>query len=348
MDYKSIVDNLNPEKVKQLLYDLGAEYVDDTKENCLITNTICHNTKGGSMKLYFYFDTHIFYCYTNCESMSIFKFLEHYYKTRQIDYDWYEDVYTVALNCSIQKSLDGFSKVERINLKERYRKKEQPKLNIYNSGVLDTFNKFYPVEWLNDGITRRAMDKFNILYSISQNKIIIPHYDINNNLIGIRGRALNKWEVENIGKYMPVKIENTWYKHPLSLNLYGLNINKDNIKKNGYVFIFEAEKSVLQFESFQQDNCAVAVCGSNFNKFQLNLLIKECHPKEIIICFDKEENKGEDKYFMKLWNICQKYKNYCNFSFIYDRENLLDMKDSPSDKGELVFNQLKEKRVKVK
>ena len=131
MDYKSIVDNLNPEKVKQLLYDLGAEYVDDTKENCLITNTICHNTKGGSMKLYFYFDTHIFYCYTNCESMSIFKFLEHYYKTRQIDYDWYEDVYTVALNCSIQKSLDGFSKVERINLKERYRKKEQPKLNIY-------------------------------------------------------------------------------------------------------------------------------------------------------------------------------------------------------------------------
>ena len=348
MDYKSIVDNLNPEKVKQLLYDLGAEYVDDTKENCLITNTICHNTKGGSMKLYFYFDTHIFYCYTNCESMSIFKFLEHYYKTRQIDYDWYEDVYTVALNCSIQKSLDGFSKVERINLKERYRKKEQPKLNIYNSGVLDTFNKFYPVEWLKDGITQRAMDKFNILYSISQNKIIIPHYDINNNLIGIRGRALNKWEVENIGKYMPVKIENTWYKHPLSLNLYGLNINKDNIKKNGYVFLFEAEKSVLQFESFQQDNCAVAVCGSNFNKFQLNLLIKECHPKEIIICFDKEENKGEDKYFMKLWNICQKYKNYCNFSFIYDRENLLDMKDSPSDKGELIFNQLKEKRVKVK
>ena len=192
------------------------------------------------------------------------------------------------------------------------------------------------------------MDKFNILYSISQNKIIIPHYDINNNLIGIRGRALNKWEIENIGKYMPVKIENTWYKHPLSLNLYGLNINKDNIRKNGYVFLFEAEKSVLQFENFQQDNCAVAVCGSNFNKFQLNLLIKECHPKEIIICFDKEENKGEDKYFMKLWNICQKYKNYCNFSFIYDRENLLDMKDSPSDKGELIFNQLKEKRVKVK
>ena len=102
------------------------------------------------------------------------------------------------------------------------------------------------------------------------------------------------------------------------------------------------EKSVLQCESFSQSNCAVAVCGSNFNKFQLNLLLKECNPKEIIICFDKEENKGEEKYFNKLWNLCKKYINYCNFSFIYDREELLDMKDSPSDKGEKVFNKLKQ------
>ena len=349
MDYEEIIKNLKDEEIIKLMTELGADRYEDTAK-AIIFPTICHNidSSQASMKLYYYKDNHFFYCYTSCEGMSIYKFLKEYYKTRDIEYDWYNDIYTVVLNCSASDITEGFKKEKRINLKEKYSKKEQPKLNIYNPGVLDIFNKYYPVEWLNDGITRRAMDKFNILYSISQNKIIIPHYDINNNLIGIRGRALNKWEVENIGKYMPVKIEDTWYKHPLSLNLYGLNINKDNIKKNGYVFIFEAEKSVLQFESFQQDNCAVAVCGSNFNKFQLNLLIKECHPKEIIICFDKEENKGEDKYFMKLWNICQKYKNYCNFSFIYDRENLLDMKDSPSDKGELIFNQLKEKRVKVK
>ena len=75
------------------------------------------------------------------------------------------------------------------------------------------------------------MDKFNIRYSTTQNKIIIPHYNADGQLVGIRGRALNEWEVENVGKYMPVQIEGKWYSHPLSLNLYGLNFNKEDIKK---------------------------------------------------------------------------------------------------------------------
>lgn len=349
MDYKEIIDNLKDEEIIKLMTELGADRYEIT-DKAIIFPTICHNIDSAtaSMKLYYYKNNHFFYCYTSCEGMSIFKFLKEYYKTRQIEYDWYNDIYQVVLNCSASNSFDDFKIEKRINLKEKYQKKEKPKLKIYPSGVLDVFDKYYPIEWLRDGISKEVMDKFNILYSISQNKIIIPHYDIDGNLIGIRGRALNEWEVENVGKYMPIKIEDTWYKHPLSLNLYGLNLNKKNIRNNGYVYLFEAEKSVLQFESFDQPNCAVAVCGSNFNKFQLNLLVKECHPKEIIICFDKEEKKGEDKYFMKLWNIGQKYKNYCNFSFIYDRENLLNMKDSPSDHGEEIFNKLKERRVKIK
>ena len=192
------------------------------------------------------------------------------------------------------------------------------------------------------------MDKFNIFYSISQNKIIIPHYDIDGRLVGIRGRALNEWEVENVGKYAPIRIENTWYKHPLSMNLYGLNVNRKNIQAHGLCFLFESEKAVMQMEGFHLPNCSVAVCGSNFNKYQLNILMKTCAPHEIILCFDKEELPGEDKYFNKLWNICQKYKNYCNFSFIYDREGLLDLKDSPTDKGEETFIKLVGKRVIVK
>ena len=328
---------------------LGVEPTKET-DKYIIFPTICHNIDANeaSPKLYYYKANHLFYCYTECGPMNIFQFLRHYYETREIEYDWYEDIFSAIEKCSINKNIDQLSSKKEEKYETRFKKRTSPNLDIYSEDILGIFVKRYPVEWLNDGIIPAAMDKFNILYSISQNKIIIPHYDVEGHLVGIRGRALNDWEVELGGKYMPVKIEDKWYKHPLSLNLYGLNKNLQNIRKNGIVYLFESEKSVLQLEGFDMDNCGVAVCGSNFNKFQLNILMKNCHPKEIVICFDKEENKGKDKYMRKLNRICEKYKNYCNFSYVYDMENLLDMKDSPTDKGEETFKKLLDRRIKVK
>ena len=350
MDYAEIISNLDTDSVIQLMTKLGADRYDD-RGDYIVFPTICHNVDASeaSMKLYFYKNNKVFMCYTECGGMSIFKFLRHYYETRQIEYDWYQDIYEVVRDCSNFEIKDGFVQPVYKSLKDRYvavRKEKQ--LPEYSTSVLDCFVKQYPQEWLDDGITKEAMDTFNISYSISQNKIIIPHYDIDGRLVGIRGRALNEWEVENVGKYAPVRIEQTWYKHPLSMNLYGLNITEWDIKKTGICFLFESEKSVMQMEGFSIPNCSVAVCGSNFNKYQLNILMKYCHPTEITLCFDKEELPGQDKYFNKLWNICQKYKNYCNFSFIYDREGLLNLKDSPTDKGEEIFLKLLDKRVKVK
>lgn len=331
------------------MQQLGADRYENTDKYILFP-TICHNLNASeaSMKLYFYKDSKIFYCYTECGKMSIFSFLKHYYETKNYEYDWFQDIYSVVESCSIRKTIEEFTYNTFEKKKEKYYYNNTISFINYPKGILDIFNKVYPIEWLKDNISKKAMDKYNILYSISQNKIIIPHYDINNNLIGIRGRALNLEEVETFGKYMPIKIENKWYSYKLSLNLYGLNLNKNNIINNGYVYLFESEKSVLQCESFFEDNCSVACCGSNFNKYQLKLLMNECHPKEIIICFDKEELPNEDKYFNKLYNLCKKYNNYCKFSFLYDRENLLELKDSPSDKGKEIFEKLVDKRVRVK
>ena len=350
MDYAKIIENLNTDAVIHLMTELGADRYDD-RGDYIIFPTICHNedSSEASMKLYFYKNNKIFVCYTSCGGMSIFKFLKHYYEERQIEYDWYQDIYEVVCNCSDFKRKEGFERTPYKSLRERYKvARKEVQLPEYSKNVLDCFVKHYPPEWLNDGITKEAMDAFDISYSIAHNKIIIPHYDIEGRLVGIRGRALNDWEVENVGKYAPIHIEQTWYKHPLSMNLYGLNVTKKNIRAHSICFLFESEKSVMQAEGFKLPNCSTAVCGSNFNKYQLNILMKTCAPHEIVLCFDKEELPGEDKYFNKLWNICQKYKNYCNFSFIYDREGLLDLKDSPTDKGEETFIKLLGKRVNVK
>lgn len=351
IDYKTIVENLQDNKVIELMKQLGADrYKDETKQ--IIFPTICHNidASSASMKLYYYKDTHLFYCYSECGPLSIFKLLKEYYKTRNIEYNWYTDILQVIENCSTATLSASIWNNEKVyeRLRDKYqRKSKKIELPIYPKGILDVFQKVYPEQWLQEGISREAMDKFNILFSTSQNKIIIPHYDVNDNLVGIRGRALKEWEIENLGKYMPVRIENIWYTHPLSLNLYGLNKNKENIKKQGYVYLFEAEKSVMQCESFKELSCAVAICGSSLNKFQLNLLMRECAPRDIILCLDREQ-KNNDDYFNKLYNMCKKYSHYANFSFIYDRDGLLGQKDSPSDRGEDIFNKLKGKRVIVK
>ena len=348
IDYEQIVKDLKDEEVIRLMYELGADRHEET-DNYIIFPTICHNENAteASMKLYYYKDTHLLYCYTEDGPMSIYKFLENYYKTRNIEYNWGQDILKVVFQCSAATELTTKETIFKQSLKDKYHKRQSIQLAAYSPNVLESFVKQYPIEWLEDNISAGAMDKYNIRYSISQNKIIIPHYDINNRLVGIRGRALNESEIA-YAKYAPVKIEDIVYKHKLSLNLYGLNHNWKNIKELGICYIAESEKAVLQSELFGEKNCTVAICGSSLNIYQIKLLMQHCQPKEIVLCLDKEELPGEDKYFYKLWDMCSKYKLYTNMSFIYDRENLLNLKDSPFDRGRNIFNKLLEKRVKVK
>ena len=349
IDYKSIIEQLDTSKVIQLMKRLGVEdYIE--KPGYVIFPTICHHPdpNEASMKLYYYENNHLFVCFTEDGNMSIFNFLKHYYECRGLSYDWYQDIYKVILDCSNFNPNLGFAPNKYQSIRNTYKAAERVKLPTYPNGIIDCFTKYYPPEWLNDGITKTSMEKFNIRYSAPQNKIIIPHYNPDGELVGIRGRALNEWEVENIGKYMPVQIEGKWYSHPLSLNLYGLNWTKDNIKRTGTCFLMEAEKSVLQMESWDLPNCAAAVCGSQFNKHALKLLMQTARPREVVICFDKEEKPGSEDYFYKLYNIGKKYSTYCDFSFIYDRENLLELKESPTDRGADTFWKLYKKRVKIK
>lgn len=346
IEYSEIVEQLDDNKVKAMLDKLDIPYQD--KGNYLLMPTVCHHSSidDASWKLYYYKNTHIFNCYTEDGAMSIFTFLKHYYESRDIAYDWFVDIYELVRGCSYFTE-DKSSTAYR-SIRDNYENfKTRHELPEYPPSVLDSFIKYYPIEWLKDNISKEAMDKFNIRYSISQNKIIIPHYDVRGRLIGIRGRALNKEDIEQWGKYAPIQLEGKWYSHPLSLNLYGLNKTKENIKNSGIAFIGEAEKFVLQCESFHAPNRSAAVCGSRLNKYALDILIRTCHPHEIVICFDKEELPNKEDYFNKLYEMCKKYKVYANFSFIYDKEHLLDLKDSPTDKGEDIFNRLITTRVKV-
>ena len=230
---------------------------------------------------------------------------------------------------------------------------EVPALPYYSPSVLDCFSDYYHPSWIKDGISIDSMKKFNIKFSLGQNKIIIPHFDINGRLVGIRGRALEKKEIEESGKYRPIQIGKIIYTHPLQFNLYGIYEHKQGIQRRRSAIIAEAEKSVMLDDGYYGDlsNC-VACCGSTFNKYHVSLLTNILGVNEIVVALDKEYVDWRDdkakKYRAKLEGLCKRYKNQANFSYIWDYDNVLEEKDSPFDKGKDVFEHLYKNRVKVR
>ena len=73
--------------------------------------------------------------------------------------------------------------------------------------------------------------------------------------------------------------------------------------------------------------------------------------KEIIIAFDKQFQKTGDKewekWVIKLKTLYNKYGNYINISYMFDKDNLLGYKDSPVDCGKDTFIQLFNKRIRI-
>lgn len=366
IDLEQLQNNLSSNDIIDIVTELGADRYKEYPDY-IIFPTICHNefSEDASMKLYYYLDNKIFKCYTECdESFNIYTLVDKRFrllgknrvssyeeKKNEDDYTFY-DIVQFILNHSDSESFYYKNKNENKykSIRTKYLRKESPLLIKFNEGILVSFFDIYPIEWIEEGISPNTMKKFNIKYSISENKVIIPHYDIDNNLVGIRGRALNKDEADKFGKYRPIEVEGISYAHPLSLNLYGLNLCKDAIRKYKKVILVEGEKSVLKgYEYYGENNIMVAVCGSHINKQQINLLIKNFDVKEIIIAFDKEYESLREatQYILRYKESCERYKNYCNFSIIIDRDNLLDLKDAPVDKGKDIFEKLLKERVKI-
>lgn len=347
--YKEIIEQLDIEEAKIIIEGLGIPILNET-DDYLILPTVCHNIsdEDNSGKLYFYKNTKVFMCYTCCGAMSFFTFLKKFYEVRKIPYNWHRDILEVLQGKSSMGGggSNGFEGIYKSKKEKYIQKKNRKLLPEYDVNILNLYEEAYPQIWVDDGISKETMKKYGILYSQSYDRIIIPHRDLDGRLIGIRSRNLSQWEIEKVGKYMPLRVEGRYYSHPLSLNVYGLGENKENIRNRGICFIGESEKFVLQMESFSGVNCGVSTCGSNLNKYQVDLIIRAAAPREMVICYDREDNLN-NKYFYKLWDMCNKYKNYCKISFICDLEKKLSLKDSPTDKGEEIFNQLVEKRVKV-
>lgn len=351
MNAKDVIEQITIDEVEQFLRSLGVVKINRTR-GTLICPTICHNPidEADSMKLYYYDSTKNFHCYTQCsDNFSIITLYQRYMEINHSKVSFYE-----ALDYVKQFLKVGTSKyIHPVEVEEYGTKKKIASITLpeYDNRVLDCFDKYYHPLWLKENISKEAMDKFDIRFHYGMNKIIIPHYDIDGRLVGIRGRAISKEDME-FGKYRPIYLGDKMYAHQLGFNLYGINEAKDAIKALKRAYIFEGEKSCLLSRTYYGDeSIAVATCGSQLNRFQIDLLTKKLHVNEIILCYDKEydhpySEKGK-KYRQKLKDKCLKYQGLATFYYVFDEHGLLNEKDSPIDQGKEVFEKLLNKKYKI-
>lgn len=373
-DKDKIKKELTITQVADLLASFGGE--PQILGDKILSKTICHNKFGEecSHKLYYYENSQLFTCYTNCGTgFDIYELvckvkkvnneLKQYYDDKGNlsfrDWELYDAIEFIAIYfgyTNVVSNFDGFKHslpdeevFARWNKTKATTETKRVEFKVFNPDILKNLPTPRIAPWEEEGISKEVMKMRGIAYNPRTHAIVIPHYDIDNHLIGIRERTLVK-EDEQYGKYKPSILNGIMYNHPLGFNLYNLNNSKKNIKLLKKAVVFEGEKSPLLLASYigPENDFSVACCGSNLINYQVNLLLS-LGVEEIIIGFDKQyKAPGDDEYqkwTKKLEELHTKYGAKVQISYLFDTEGLLGYKDSPIDKGLDIFMELFENRI---
>lgn len=349
MDARKVKDLLSERDIFDLLEELGAAPV-RLQNGVIECITVCH--RGSKRKLYYYHDKKIFNCYTNCGVQDIFGLIQNIlesdfssaYMFIVSRFGLKEDPEEVGVSGHVENPGNIF--------RRKLKPLEFPKIDILPESLLNTYYDMYHKNWIDDNISIQSMKKYGIKYSIEDNQIIIPHRDQDGKLIGIRGRNLNENLVKDGKKYMPVYSRELGraLKHPTGANLYGLDKNKDLINETRAIILFESEKSVLQLDSFFPElSIGVCISGSSLTDYQISLLNKY-NINEVIIGLDKEFDQiGDQKEKIYAEKIEKSFVNRLSaryrVSVLWDLNDRIPIKSSPSDLGKETFIKMMEERI---
>lgn len=355
MFYKteSVKDNLTIEHVYNLLEALDAEprYESDDR---LVCKSICHG--GNHHKLVYFAETGNFFCRSNCGAIGdIFTLLSIVMDSPNFN----EMVNWVVENSGIDIAADGkgtkpqAKELDDIAAVDNLLDMETIKPAVYESNPIKHYPFAMPQPWLDENIDTQVCKDAGIKINPLTADILIPHYSIDGELIGIKTRTLIK-EAERhdihyengsfrpAGKYQQFRnAEQTFSVHN-NLSLYGMDYAKDKIDK-GAIVIFEAEKSVLKLRSANPDAACVSCNGSFISKFQMKQLL-DCGVQTVYVAFDRDYARIGDKEYYELLDkyiaIADKYNEYFNLRFIVDTDVALGLHDSPIDCGYDTFKHL--------
>ena len=312
------------------------------------------NPLEGSPKLIFYPDSHIFMGYTAGRSYDIISLVQTRLALLKQPCSFLDACQFIIDTTNINP--DSISRIKKdghiydwSNLERFIRvRKYGNQLSEYNRNIIDTLPPLYPQAWIDEGISEETMDKYQIRYYERCNQTVIPCFDDEARLVGVRVRNWDKDKVEQ-AKYMPlVTLDGQCYKFNTNQVFYGINYNKPEIERTGKVIIVESEKAVMKLDTYMgRHNIALGMYGSNLGIQRRNQLLK-MGVNTVSYVVDNDFIGQDDEFFEqwreKIRHFIKLWDGFCRVEIVWDNLGLLGPKENATDRTKEVWEQLWENR----
>jgi DNA primase len=291
------------------------------------TNCTLHVDKTPSLAIYK--EDNFFYCFSCKQHGRIINWLRAYEKLSFPNaVDKAAKLAAVDISTMCQSDTINFLKVYK-NLLLR------PSVSIKHDTIpkseYDKYSKEPIKIWEDEGIQQSVMDLFGVRIDSNNNRIVYPVFDLDGNLINIKGRTMySNYKELGLQKYI------NYFKIGKMDYFQGLNVTIKYVKQCGEIIIFESIKSVMKAYQWGYKNAASAE-KHTLTEEQINLLIRL--RVDIVFAYDCDVDCYEDPV---LRNI-KKLSKVTNVYIISDYKKLLggvDTKNAPVDCGKEIWEEL--------
>ena len=358
IDVKLLKKNLTLAHHKQIMQALNIPAFSENKEQIIyFTGDRNKDALKGSPKLYFYKDSQIYFGYTSSRSYDIISLVQTRLALLKQPCSFLDACQFILDTTNINP--DSISRIKKdghvydwSNLEKFIKiRKYGSALKEYPRSIIDTLPAYFPDNWYDEGISESTMEKYQIRYYERCNQTVIPCFDEEARLIGVRVR---NWDEDRVAeaKYMPlITLDGTCYKFNTNQVFYGINYNRPMIEQTGEVWLGESEKFVLKLDGwYGEKSCALGMYGHQLGIQRRNQLLK-MGVKHVIFVPDNDwigkDEEAFDAWCKSVRSLCDLFKGFCDVDIVWDDSGeLLGPKDNATDKDKATWEKLFNNREK--
>jgi DNA primase len=275
--------------------------------------------------------SYIIYSASSEAEMKLFLTKSKYWICNKLGYfEYIDEFYKVTSNTDIKPEYNRW-------LKKIHNGNTRLETNIERPiKILDYFGTIPYYDWVEKGLSVKTQKYFQIGIDVDDERITFPVFNTDGKLIGVKGRYCGKSKIkQDKYKYLYVIPCNK------SIEFFNLNRALPYIKEKKEVIVVEGAKTVMYLYQWGFKN-AISIEGDILTDAQVKILKKLGLDTKIIFVWDK------DKPIDFIKQQSERLQGRLKYS-IFDKNNLLKEKDSPTDKGEEIWNKLyKENKYKLK